>query len=206
MRNGDTHEHTRHSQNVRHERTHITDRMWMCPTCKGSHELGYCKVFKAKSATKRLEVVKRVSLCINCLGRGHSLTQCTSGSCHMCGQRHHTYLHRALTQVSPRYSSDRYSSDRYSSGRSTSGRSSGDRSSGGRSPHNRSLMDDLRLDHRNSTLHIDRDAQPNFRGDLPSRLQKTESLILHMNLEHRGTKAPTEAHRPNTNRRRGRIK
>ncbi|XP_076477166.1 uncharacterized protein LOC143303078 [Bombus vancouverensis nearcticus] len=153
MGKGDTYQHTRHRQNARHERTHITDWMWMCPTCKGSHELRYCKVFKAKSATKRLEVVKRASLCINCLGRGHSLTQCTSGSCHMCGQRHHTNLHRALTQVSPRISSDRASSDRYSSGgstsgrstsgrstsgRSTSGRSSGDRSSGGRSPHNRS--------------------------------------------------------------------
>nr|XP_033200338.1 uncharacterized protein LOC117162611 [Bombus vancouverensis nearcticus] len=102
MGKGDTYQHTRHRQNARHERTHITDWMWMCPTCKGSHELRYCKVFKVKSATKRLEVVKRASLCINCLGRGHSLTQCTSGSCHMCGQRHHTNLHPALTQLSAR--------------------------------------------------------------------------------------------------------
>lgn len=37
-----------------------------CPTCKGSH------IFKTKSLRERLPEVKRASLCINCLRKGHT--------------------------------------------------------------------------------------------------------------------------------------
>ncbi|XP_076478726.1 uncharacterized protein LOC143303314 isoform X1 [Bombus vancouverensis nearcticus] len=108
---GSTHKHDRHRQNVPHERTFTTtSRTLVCPTCKGFHEIKHCKVFKTKSATKCFQIVKRASLCTNCLGKGHSLTQCTAGSCHICGQRHHTYLHREQTQVISRSWSGRSSS------------------------------------------------------------------------------------------------
>ena len=97
-----------------------------------------CKVFKAQSTIERLQLVKMASLCTNCLGNGHSITQCTPRSCHICGRRHHTYLHREQIQENSRSSSGRSSSGRSSSGRSSGSRSSSGRSSGRRSSHKRS--------------------------------------------------------------------
>ena len=99
------------------------------------HELRYYKIFKAKSATKRFQLVKKASLCTNCLGRGHLMTQCTARSCHICGQRHHTYLHREQAQAVSRSSSGRSSGSRSSHKRSSYGQSPS-RSSKSRSFHN----------------------------------------------------------------------
>ncbi|XP_048262528.1 uncharacterized protein LOC125385266 [Bombus terrestris] len=49
--------------------------------CMRQHELWNCHVFKAKSPKERLEIAKRASLCTNCLGKEHALTQCSAGSC-----------------------------------------------------------------------------------------------------------------------------
>ena len=97
--------------------------MLVCPNCQGQHELWNCDVFKAKSPKERLEIAKRASLCTNCLGKGHALTQCSTGSCRICRQRHHTYLHQ----------DHGHSKSRTRVSRSSSGRSSSDRSSNGRS-------------------------------------------------------------------------
>ena len=155
---GSTPKHHRHRQNLPHGQTYTTtSRTLVCPTCDGPHKLRYCKVFKAKSAIERFQLVKMASLCTNCLGSGHSITQCTARSCHICGQRHHTYLHREQTQENSRSSSGRSSksrssgscssssrsssscssSSRSSDSRSSSGRSSGSRSSSGRSSGSR---------------------------------------------------------------------
>ncbi|XP_043604639.1 serine/arginine-rich splicing factor 7-like, partial [Bombus pyrosoma] len=95
-----------------------THRPTACPSCKGQHKIWHCDVFKAKSVKNRLEIVKRASLCTNCLGQGHTIAQCSAGPCRICRQRHHTYLHQH---------------QRHGKSRSSSGRSSSDRSSGGRS-------------------------------------------------------------------------
>lgn len=105
-----SYQYPRHRQNLPRRQTYTTtNRTLVCPTCHGLHEIKHCKIFKAKSATKRFEHVKRASLCTNCLGRGHSLTQCSADSCHICGQRHNTYLHRKHINVSSRESSVRSS-------------------------------------------------------------------------------------------------
>ena len=120
-----TPKHHRHRQHLPHGRTYATtSRTPVCPTCDGPHELRHCKVFKAKSAIERLQLVKMASLCTNCLGSKHSITQCTARSCHICEQRHHTYLHREQTQEN----------SRSSSGRSSGSRSSHKRSSYGQTP------------------------------------------------------------------------
>ncbi|XP_043583200.1 uncharacterized protein LOC122568009 [Bombus pyrosoma] len=106
-----------------------THRPTACPSCKGQHKICYCNVFKATSVKNRLEIVKRASLCTNCLGQGHTIAQCSVGSCRICRQRHHTYLHQHQRHGKSRSSSDRSSSDRSSSGRSSSDRSSSGRSS-----------------------------------------------------------------------------
>ncbi|XP_043590859.1 uncharacterized protein LOC122571322 [Bombus pyrosoma] len=96
-----------------------THRPTACPSCKGQHKIWHCEVFKAKSVKSRLEIVKRASLCANCLGQGHTIAQCSAGSCRICRQRHHTYLHHHQRHGKSRPSSGRSSSDRSSSGRSS---------------------------------------------------------------------------------------
>jgi hypothetical protein len=94
-----------------------------CPICRGNHEIRSCDVFKARSAKGRLEMAKKASICTNCLGKGHSLSQCSAGSCRICNQRHHTYLHRDQAHVKTRSSRGQSSIGRSSSGRSSNGRS-----------------------------------------------------------------------------------
>ncbi|XP_043587608.1 uncharacterized protein LOC122569959 [Bombus pyrosoma] len=86
-----------------------THRPTACPSCKGQHKIWYCKVFKATSVKNRLEIVKRASLCTNCLGQGHTIAQCSAGSCCICRQRHHTYLHQHQRHGKSRSSSGRSS-------------------------------------------------------------------------------------------------
>jgi hypothetical protein len=110
-------------------RTHTfttTQRTLVCPACEGSHAIWNCNVFKAKPIKNRIATAKRASLCTNCLTKGHSVAQCSAGSCRICGLRHHTYLHRGQsseTSQSP-------------SSRSSNSHSSSDRSSGRLSPPN----------------------------------------------------------------------
>ena len=92
--------------------------------CMRQHELWNCHVFKAKSPKERLEIAKRASLCTNYLGKEHALTQCSAGSCRICRQRHHTYLHQDHGHSKPRTRVNRTSSSRSSSDRSSNGRSS----------------------------------------------------------------------------------
>ena len=75
-----------------------------CPTCQGSHSIWRCDSFKSKSLRERLREVKRGSLCMNCLRKGHTVRDCHAGSCRACGERHHMMLHRAK-----RYSGSRSS-------------------------------------------------------------------------------------------------
>ncbi|XP_033348712.1 uncharacterized protein LOC117232989 [Bombus vosnesenskii] len=92
---GSTHKHHSQRTTIPHGRTFATtSRTLVCPTCNGPHELRHCKIFKAKSATKRFQIVRKASLCINCLGRGHSPTQCTSGSSKAAAMSRLASLHR----------------------------------------------------------------------------------------------------------------
>ncbi|XP_068987944.1 uncharacterized protein [Bombus flavifrons] len=54
-----------------------THKPSMCPNCRGPHAIWNCETFKAQSPKERLETAKRTSLCTNCLGKGHTLTQWT---------------------------------------------------------------------------------------------------------------------------------
>ncbi|XP_033365531.1 uncharacterized protein LOC117242737 [Bombus vosnesenskii] len=96
-----------------------THNTLVCPNCQGQQELWNCDVFKAKSPKKRLEIAKRASLCTNCLGKGHAITHCSAGSCRICRQRHHTYLHQDHGHSKSRPRVSRSSSDRSPNGRSS---------------------------------------------------------------------------------------
>ena len=159
----DSYQRRHHRRNEPRGHTFTTTRRTLVfPTCLGAHDIKYCKVFKAKSTTKRLKLAKRASLCTNCLSKGHSITQCFGGSCRTCGQRHHSLLHREPTHVSSRVSCGRSSSGRSSGGRSSSGRSSSTLSSSWRSSSGRSSDDrssNRRASHGSTTSHSSRQSR-----------------------------------------------
>lgn len=64
-----------------------------CPICKYNHAIFRCYKFKAMPIQKRIEQVKSLRLCLNCL-RGHSGKECLSGPCTICSERHNSLLHQ----------------------------------------------------------------------------------------------------------------
>lgn len=57
---------------------------------------------RTSKSSKNIKVVKKVSLCTNCLGKGRLVFHCPAGSCPLCGNRHHTFLHRDEARVKNR--------------------------------------------------------------------------------------------------------
>ncbi|XP_055612527.1 uncharacterized protein LOC129759139 [Uranotaenia lowii] len=71
-----------------------------CPFCGDSmHSVFKCAKFMKMKVSDRVELVKKRSLCLNCLSSGHIARYCVKGSCQNCGRSHHTLLHAGF-QVS----------------------------------------------------------------------------------------------------------
>ncbi|XP_055604027.1 uncharacterized protein LOC129752265 [Uranotaenia lowii] len=65
-----------------------------CPFCEESmHSVFKCAKFAEMKVSDRVELVKKRSLCLNCLSPGHIARFCIKGSCQSCGRGHHTLLH-----------------------------------------------------------------------------------------------------------------
>ena len=70
--------------------------------CSGSHSISQCDRYKQLGTREKKAVVRKLKLCMNCLGR-HFVADCPSKfSCRTCNGRHHTSLHfdRAVEQQS----------------------------------------------------------------------------------------------------------
>ena len=70
--------------------------------CSGSHSISQCDRYKQLGTREKKAVVRKLKLCMNCLGR-HFVADCPSKfSCRTCNGRHHTWLHfdRAVEQQS----------------------------------------------------------------------------------------------------------
>lgn len=52
------------------------------------------KTFKCCTINERAKIVKRVSLCFNCLRSNHQIKDCTEEKCKKCTGKHHTLLHK----------------------------------------------------------------------------------------------------------------
>lgn len=66
----------------------------VCKVCKGSHQHYKCATFLAMPPADRHALVRKLSLCYNCLSDGHSINKCNSKkSCQTCKKRHHTLIH-----------------------------------------------------------------------------------------------------------------
>ncbi|XP_058456721.1 uncharacterized protein LOC131434092 [Malaya genurostris] len=65
-----------------------------CQVCGGNHRHFECPEFNKLSTTQRIEKVKELNICFNCLRLGHRSLDCSSKkSCYRCHKRHHTLLH-----------------------------------------------------------------------------------------------------------------
>ena len=61
--------------------------------CSGSHSISQCDRYKQSGRCEREVVVRKLKLCMSCLGR-HFVADCPSKfSCRTCNGRHHTSLH-----------------------------------------------------------------------------------------------------------------
>ena len=61
--------------------------------CNGSHSISQCDRYKQLGTHERKTVVRKLKLCMNCLGQ-HFVADCPSKfSCRTCNGRHHTSLH-----------------------------------------------------------------------------------------------------------------
>ena len=61
--------------------------------CNGSHSITQCDRYKQLGTRERKTVVRKLELCMNCLGR-HFVADCPSKfSCRTCNGRHHTSIH-----------------------------------------------------------------------------------------------------------------
>ncbi|XP_075163135.1 uncharacterized protein LOC142235763 [Haematobia irritans] len=65
----------------------------LCPNEK--HAFRKCPKFLGMNPNQRLKEIKKLSLCLNCFSKVHSVKNCTSKyTCFKCNQRHNTLLHR----------------------------------------------------------------------------------------------------------------
>ncbi|XP_063918637.1 uncharacterized protein LOC135134000 [Zophobas morio] len=73
----------------------VKRKLTICPKCKQSSHcfVQQCTAFLQLSIQDRINEVKRLKLCLNCLREGHDARSCTSRYCRTCNGRHHTLLH-----------------------------------------------------------------------------------------------------------------
>ncbi|XP_075167033.1 uncharacterized protein LOC142239143 isoform X5 [Haematobia irritans] len=69
-------------------------RRWPCMICRKDHRLATCDKYKELSTHERLELVRKMQYCVNCLAVSHTITFCSSPkTCIKCHKRHHSSLH-----------------------------------------------------------------------------------------------------------------
>ncbi|XP_055686169.1 uncharacterized protein LOC129791560 [Lutzomyia longipalpis] len=74
----------------------------LCPYCqKSPHKLYRCKTFIALPISKRIEAVRSLSFCPNCLSEKHSIESCKYQSCKLCNQKHNRLLHESQIASGP---------------------------------------------------------------------------------------------------------
>ena len=64
-----------------------------CILCKGVHHLYACEQFQNLTPQERYGIVRKASICHNCLLANHRTIDCRRGPCRKCQKRHNTLLH-----------------------------------------------------------------------------------------------------------------
>lgn len=84
------------SRNIHQQKSFVVKRESdSCSMCSKNHPIYKCDVFSQLSVRDRQVQVKRLNLCVNCLGTNHTKSQCKKlfMSCKKCSYNHHTLLH-----------------------------------------------------------------------------------------------------------------
>lgn len=63
-----------------------------CEVCNGSHFVYKCVQLLKLSVNDRIEKVKHLHLCLNCLRSNHTFAKCLSQGCRECKAKHNTLL------------------------------------------------------------------------------------------------------------------
>ncbi|XP_063990401.1 uncharacterized protein LOC135169382 [Diachasmimorpha longicaudata] len=72
----------------------VTTSKRNCGICSGEHRVMNCEEFLKMPVPKREKTATNLSLCFNCLSRGHGTKECLSTfKCKRCNKSHHTLLH-----------------------------------------------------------------------------------------------------------------
>ena len=67
-----------------------------CSLCNAAHYLSACPMYRGKPVAEKLDFLKQKNLCFNCLGP-HQFRNCrTAKRCRVCGNPHHTSIHRTI--------------------------------------------------------------------------------------------------------------
>lgn len=80
-----------------------------CYYCKRNHSIFKCESFLNLSVNQRIDVVKKLRLCLNCLRPSHPSWKCKLNKCLKCHKTHNTILH-----------SNTYNNSEYSNATNTS--------------------------------------------------------------------------------------
>lgn len=64
-----------------------------CIYCKKDHNIYYCADFQKLSASDRLNTIRKLKACVNCLRLGHTSYDCRGKPCRICRNKHNSLLH-----------------------------------------------------------------------------------------------------------------
>ncbi|XP_011878133.1 PREDICTED: uncharacterized protein LOC105567678, partial [Vollenhovia emeryi] len=93
--------HSKHQSNKpsNQMQAHVTTETTTCPVCQNTHKIYSCLIFRDMSVQARVERIKSLKLCYNCLKPFHG-KKCTYGSCKKCNKYHNTLIHADRTDDS----------------------------------------------------------------------------------------------------------
>ena len=68
-----------------------------CYGCESTHKIKHCPDFISKSVRQRIVFARYKGLCLNCLHKGHFVSECQSTfKCKHCQQPHHSLLYKPI--------------------------------------------------------------------------------------------------------------
>ena len=74
-------------------RTSYATTKKLCPLCQESHAIYHCEKLLALPVESRVNEIRKLRFCFNCLSPGHQNRQCKSGPCTKCYRKHNSLLH-----------------------------------------------------------------------------------------------------------------
>ncbi|XP_067205415.1 uncharacterized protein [Linepithema humile] len=98
------------NSSIKQKPEHLTSHLSVqnkgnCPMCQEDHRIYQ---YRDLSVQARINEVKRLHLCLNCFGKGHTVKNCKAGNCKRCSGKHNSLLHiEELSDVSSKADASR---------------------------------------------------------------------------------------------------